>query len=148
MSVEVLNRLYVSAFFCERVLREQDGAITAIRMIDYFDVKVPDIGASQFVPRLEVHLVIIFRSIRAVRVPWIVRITDPNGSITEQHFPDIDIAGGAIAATAVVNLFINGVLEGVHVYEIIVEGSSVACVVPLAIRHTKVPTSAPPQRTS
>jgi hypothetical protein len=84
-------------------------------MIDYFDVKVPDIGASHFVPRLEVHLVIIFRSLRAARVPWMVRITDPNGATTEQHFPDIDIGGGAIAATAVVNLFISGVLEGVHV---------------------------------
>lgn len=142
------NRLYVSAFFCERVLREVDHTLTAVRIVDFFDVKIPDAGAVPFVPRLEVCLVIMFRSDFPIsQLPWSVRITDPKGAVTETDFPDTEITTSAVAAIATINIFINGVLDGVHMYEVLVEGQTVACRVPITIKHTKVPTSAPPQRT-
>lgn len=136
-----LAPVYVSAFFCDRVLREHDGILSAIRVVDLFSVPVPEAMAQPFTPRLETHLIIIFRSEAPAKVIATVRATDPKGRTQEHPFP-IVLTGvpGMYVYTASIDLFINGVLEGTNWYDILVNGS-LANRLPLHVKHVKIPTS-------
>lgn len=133
--------IYASAFFCDRLLREYDGVLSAIRVIDLFSVMVPEPGASSFVPRLETNLLVIFRSESPAEFVATIRATDPRGIVQSSNAP-VTLTGepGTYVYTMAITLFINGVLEGTHWYDILVDGSLVNRI-PLHVRHTKVPTA-------
>jgi hypothetical protein len=134
-------RVYTSAFFCDRVLREHDGNISAIRVVDLFSVQVPEEMPRPFTPRLETHLVIIFRAEVPAKFVATIRATDPSGHPQESKF-NIALTGmpGMYVYTAVIDLFINGVIEGTNWYDILVDGT-LSNRLPLHVRHVKVPTS-------
>ncbi len=140
------NFIYVSAFFCERVLREYDYVLSAIRIVDFYSVYVPDANAAPFTPRLETNLIVMFRSEAACQFNWAIRVTDPSGLTTEERFGVQKVSGGGAAATVVVTIMINGVLEGTNWYEILLDGA-LASRVPLTVKHEQVPTSQAPQPT-
>jgi len=97
--------------------------------------------ARPFTPRLETHLVIIFRAAVAAEFVATIRTTDPSGRTQESKFP-IALTGvpGMYVYTAVIDLFINGALEGTNWYDILIDGT-LSNRLPLHIRHVKVPTS-------
>jgi hypothetical protein len=131
--------VYVSAFFCDRVLQEHDGILSAIRVVDLFSVKIPEQGAGSFVPRLETNLLVIFRSESPAEFVATIRATDPRRKIQSSDIP-VTLTGesGVYVFTMAVTLFINGVLEGTNWYDILVNGS-LANRLPLVIRHEQVP---------
>jgi hypothetical protein len=136
------TRVFVSAFFCDRVLREQDEVLSAIRVADLFVAPVPESGAHRFVPRLETNLVVIFRSDAPVEFVAGIKSVDPRGTANATTMP-IVMTGepGLYVFTAVIEIFINGVLEGTHWYDISVDGA-LANRVPLRVKYVPVPTSA------
>jgi hypothetical protein len=133
--------VYVSAFFCDRVLREHDGILSAIRVVDVFTVSVPEEMAQPFTPRLETNLIIIFRAEVPVKLIVAIRATDPIGRTQEHKFP-VALTGvpGMYVFTASIALFINGALEGTNWYDILIDGS-LSTRLPLHIKHVKIPTS-------
>jgi hypothetical protein len=133
--------IYVSAFFCDRVLREHDGILSAIRVVDLFSVPVPEEMARPFTPRLETNLIIIFRAEAPATLIVSIRATDPIGRSQEHRFP-VALTGvpGMYVFTASIALFINGALEGTNWYDIAVDGS-LSTRLPLHIKHVKIPTS-------
>ena len=134
-------KVYTSAFFCDRLLREHDGNISAIRVVDLFSVQVPEEMARPFTPRLETHLVIIFRAEVEGEFVATIRATDPSGRTQESEFR-IALSGvpGMYVYTAVIDLFINGALEGTNWYDILIDGRLLNRL-PLHIRHVRVPAS-------
>jgi hypothetical protein len=137
----VPSKVYTSAFFCDRLLREHDGILSAIRVVDLFSVQIPEEMARPFTPRLETRLVIIFRAAIPAKFVATIRATDPSGRAQESKF-NIALTGvaGMYVYTAAIDLFINGALEGTNWYDILIDGI-LSNRLPLHIRHVKVPTS-------
>ena len=135
------HSIYVSAFFCDRLLREHDGILSAIRVVDLFLVPVPEQGATPFIPRLETNLVVIFRSESQAEFTATIRATDPQGTIQSSSSP-VSLTGepGIYVYTMSITIFINDVLEGTHWYDILVNGS-LANRIPLHVKHVEVPLS-------
>lgn len=133
--------VYVSAFFCDRLLREHDGILSAIRVVDLFVIPVPEQGATSFIPRLETNLVIIFRSKSQADFTATISATDPRG-IVQSSSGLVSLTGepDIYVYTMAIDIFITDVLEGTHWYDIFVNGS-LANRIPLHVKHVKVPTS-------
>jgi hypothetical protein len=83
--------------------------------VDQFSVQVPEEMASAFTPRLETHLVVIFRAEVPLKFVATVRTTDPRWQTRESKFP-VTLTGvpGIYVYTGAIDLFINGALEGTN----------------------------------
>jgi hypothetical protein len=132
--------IYVSAFFCDRLLTEADGVLSAIRLVDIFSAMVPEEGAKQFVPRLETNLVLIFRSDSQAEFTATIHMKDPRGTVKSSTIP-VTLSGqsGVYVYTMYIVLVINGAIEGTNWFDISVNGS-LANRLALVVRHQPVPT--------
>jgi hypothetical protein len=136
------SRVYVNAFLCDRLLREEDKTMSAIRLIDFTSVDIPIGSAQPFVPHVEANLVIIFRSERAVDFVATVQGTGPDGVVFSTYDFPVRIEGGASGHTLALTLILNGAAEGLTWFNVLLDGE-LASKVPLLIRYTKLPTGSP-----
>jgi hypothetical protein len=140
------NTIYASAFLCDRAMREGDGVLSAIRIIDLVSISVPPDGTQPFVPFLQVALVIIFKCEVKTLVTPTIRGIDPSGTQFAMHeFPQAVVGPAPGGVSLNIDLYINSVKEGVTWFEVLANGQLVQRV-SLLVRHVKasIPTSTTP----
>ena len=143
-------RVYVSAFFCQEMIREPDkDLLTAIRIADSFaavpielsptfdgEGEPPPFSPMRTYLPLDAHAVIAFRSEAPVEFTASLRGTGPNGEIMPGGFEDHPCKIGADGAgyTLNANVRVPTDQKGTYWFEIYVDGE-LATKLPLRIEH-------------
>ena len=136
-------RVFVSAFICERVLREEGGLLTAVRLVDAFQTTPIDIHLDTPEPRIEkrylaftVGLIAVFVCEQRAEFTVSLRIIKPNGELSEGglNLVPFVIESGVNGYTLNVALNLAGDVEGTYWFEIYVD-QELATKLPLAVLH-------------
>ncbi len=138
------GRPYISAaLLCERVLQEQDGVLSAIRMVDRVTVQIAKGAKGKVKPTIKLAVLVAFKSgpmkgkhiLRVVpRTPsgrkMAVKRTDVQG---EFKFPLV-FEGREHGSTNVINLVVDVSEEGVYWFDVYL-GRRVVTRIPLTVVH-------------
>jgi hypothetical protein len=138
-------RIFTSAFICEKILKEEGGLITAIRLVDAFEVKPVDLirEPNTLAPQIEkvylafrVGLIVVFVCEQRAEFTASVRIIKPTGQISEASQASIPfvIEDGVNGCTLNVDLNISGDVPGTYWFEIYVD-RELATKLPLLVLH-------------
>lgn len=129
--------LLVAAFFCEQVLQERDGVLSAVRIIDTyihkFPASAPEEGRSA---AIQPNLVIILKSGDFEgRGAVTVAIRTPGGERREvpQAFP-VFLEGGHNGANIIVRLQVETDVPGLYWFDVSWE-EKVLISTPLQVKH-------------
>jgi hypothetical protein len=69
----------IAAFFCERILKEEDGVLSAIRIVDVFNVHVPKENPPDSIPAIQLTMMTIFKSEEPATYSLTFEILSPSG---------------------------------------------------------------------
>ena len=126
----------ISAFVCERVLREVDGVVSAIRMVDLFHVPPqsppvinPSDGSETITlspVRFEVLVILKAEPGYSVSHRVAIKLQDPTGSIVRVSRDDLEVAtssrfGPEVAGGATVNAQLTFDVKEYGLYLLLVE---------------------------
>jgi len=132
MQVDLLS---ASAFICERVLHEEDGAISAIRIVDVFYVPATEQIAEDAIHNLiakinavNFHLVVLFRTKAEGQARLALSFINPAGDespIKTHGVPEIlvfksNFPGTAIAAGQTLNIHLGLPIRPLGTYFVLV----------------------------
>ncbi len=130
------------ATFCEKVLTEQDGVVTLVRVLDRIAVTVQGQGAPAELPEgiLRTTLVVALKADEARgRHPVTIRPQQPSGvTLSPQEF-DVMFEGDERGVNLILQMGIPAV-EGLYWFDVLVSGVLLTRV-PLRIMYQRVPTS-------
>ena len=131
------------AVFCERVLQEKDGVISAIRIVDRFTQVVPPTSAQTvMVPmRLDVFVVIAIKSGDFKRKAEL-KITPktPSGEEMPGFSGSVLLEGDERGVNVIIRYVFESKEEGVYWFDVELDGQSLTKM-PLHIIHQEMPTS-------
>lgn len=131
------------ATFCEKVLAEQDGVLSVIRVIDRFIVSVNTEGAPAELPEggiLPATLVVSLRAGDARgRHPVTIRAQQPSGAYLPDQTFDATFEGDERGVNLLLNIGI-GAIEGLYWFEILVNDTLLTRV-PLRIMYQRLPST-------
>ena len=140
---------YVAAgFFCERVLEDKDGVLSAVRIVDRFTRTVTGADTPDFMPPTPVRatLLISLKSGEAQgRHELSVTVEQPSG-LTETVIPGASVLfeGAERGANFVFDLDWLVAQEGLHWFDVVLDGVRVTRV-PLRIAYVREETGQMPE---
>jgi hypothetical protein len=125
--------LLAAAVTCERVLREVDGVITPVRLVDAFAV-----SASEGMPRLLVSMwiLIVFKSGEArgsYSVSLVMRPPSGEAAPLGQSMP-IELQGGAHGVSLAIELAVDAKEEGLYWIDVLLDQEHVTSM-PVTLRR-------------
>jgi hypothetical protein len=121
MSSAIGGPFLQTAVFCEKVLQEKDGVVSAIRIIDRFTISPPG-GAPELMPPMNVGMValIIFKSGDASgKFELKITPTSPSGKELATFTFPLTLAGGERSANIVINYTLKAEEAGLYWFDII-----------------------------
>lgn len=130
-----------AAFFCRSVLHEENGVISAIRIIDRIALaKIPP-SQEGGVEVLEIYAVVILKS-GSVKGPKTIKLfmTTPAGIQAYPAEMPADFQGGGHGVTATVRFGLQPTEEGLWWCDVLVDGTSVTRI-PLEVVYQQPPTA-------
>lgn len=108
-----------AAFVCERVLQEQDGVLTAVRIVDTFTMSSPEDGPQMVPIGVELTLLVMLKSGDVQGSSHVeLRLRFPSGKIQELGKHAITLKGGEHGANIIAKLRVPIKEYGLHWFEV------------------------------
>ena len=149
MANDDIPLVYLAAF-CERVLQEQDGTISLIRIIDRVTATLPDGVLPENIDSLKVSVnaMLGFKSGPVTGTREVgLRIRNPRGEIQETKSPvPMNFLGGHHGINLIFALGFEARLPGVHWIDVILD-DHVVTAMPLEVVHQVGPLALAPAPT-
>lgn len=112
----------IGAFFCERVLKEEDGVLSAIRIVDVFNVHVPTEMPPDVTPAIQLTMVAIFKSEEPGTCTLTFEILSPSGKKYRGGQPfSMLLGGGERGASAVLHFPVAANEYGLYWLDLLVD---------------------------
>lgn len=149
MKGEIGGPFLQAAFFCEKVLQEKDGVMSAIRLVDRFTLASSAEGAPDLMPPINVgvSILIAFKS-GDIRGKWELKVrpTTPSGQEMPGFVGPLLFEGDERGATVIIQYGLTAKEEGIYWFDVMLNNKLITKM-PLRIiyQKTKVTsTSGPP----
>jgi hypothetical protein len=124
--------IFVSAILADRILTENNGILSAIRMVDLLNVSGPE----KFLIVVDSNLLVLFKSAKPQRFTATIEGFDPDGQkwLNRQDFP-IVLNGGAHGHNLLMLLKFTAQKEGIYSIQISADGEVVQWI-PIQVTRT------------
>lgn len=132
--------LLAAAFTCERILRETDGVLTAVRLVDTFTVRRPPKLPPNLAPIVQCWILIYFKS-GDTRGRYAVSLVmrSPSGQLSPIGDPmPIDLKGGPQGVTLAIELTFGVKEMGLHWIDVLLDGERVTSM-PITLQEGQAP---------
>jgi hypothetical protein len=128
-----------TAVFCEKVLAEKDGVLSAIRIIDQFTLSTSIEGAPSQMPEINItaSILISFKS-GDVKGKWELKVkpVSPGGKELPGFNGPLMFEGGHRGANVVIQYVLSAKEEGTYWFDVMLNDKSITKM-PLKIIYTK-----------
>jgi hypothetical protein len=127
------DQIYISAFLCEKVLKEESGVTSAIRMVDRHLVSLsvtaekPETEIAEFLKqhpptyRVEGFFFVIFKSEQPKKFTAWIRGETPTGKeFAKKEFPDIELRGAPFGHSLILEFALAVQTQGIYWFEVLV----------------------------
>jgi hypothetical protein len=131
------------ATFCDRVLQEQDGVLSIIRMVDRINVSAQGTDAPAELPdsRVKTTLVVILKSDDARgRHELKIRVNLPSGQTAEEQKLDVIFDGDERGVNLILEMEF-AVIEGLYWFDVLLN-EQLLTRVPLRVSYQRIPGAA------
>ncbi len=127
-----------AALLCERVLQEQDGVLSAIRMVDKVTVQIVEGAKGKVKPTVKLAVLVAFKS-GPMKGKHILKVAPrtPSGrkmDVKGQFKFPLVFEGSEHGSTTVINLVVDVSEEGVYWFDVYL-GRRVVTRIPLTVVH-------------
>lgn len=133
-----------AALFCDKVLQEQDGTVSLIRVVDRVQMVIPPQGLpSGFKPLIMIVVFIAVKSGPVIGERTVtIRIVRPSGNSDQVGDARLKLVGGDQGQNVVFNLQIGVDEEGLHWFPVIIDEVEITRIPLMILRQppTPVPT--------
>lgn len=130
--------LIAAAFTCERIMQEADGVISAIRIVDTFNVTLPGDAPENIKVGINPWVIVYLKSGDAIgryTVSFVMR--PPEGKPGPLGQPiDIDLTGGANGATIAFELTMIVRTAGLYWIDVLVDGERLTSI-PITLQRIR-----------
>jgi len=128
-----------AAFFCEKVLQEKDGVLSAIRLIDQFNLSSSVEGAPDVMPPININLSILvaFKS-GGIKGKWEIKVrpVSPSGQELPGFVGPIIFEGAHRGANVIIQYGLLAKEEGVYWFDVMINNKLITKM-PLNIVYSK-----------
>jgi len=137
--------LLMAAFFCENILEEKEGVLTAVRIVDVLKVRIPDLsGIPEGQPKptiaTQIKALLGFKSGEAKGKRTVhLTVVAPSGKRRKTVPTTVTFMGNELGVNIRAQVVVEAEEEGLYWYEVRVDGKLLTRM-PLRIVHEK-PTS-------
>ena len=148
MSAETVGGPYIRvATLCERVLQEQDGVLTVVRVIDRFTITASGPGAPQEMPPSNVSFsIVVMLQSGGVRGRYNLRIVPvtPSGKSLRELSAGVFLEGEDRGVNVVLNSQLAAQEEGLYWFDVFLE-EQLLTRIPLRLLYQRVSQGLPPE---